>query len=68
MLIWVLYVARYCDGKVMATAINIVHFYGDIEQATAAANLFGLEMAVDSCLTPLLIESDAKKKCFRFGK
>lgn len=52
----------------MATAINIVHFYGDIEQATAAANLFGLEMAVDSCLTPLLIESDAKKKCFRFGK
>lgn len=61
MLIWVPFIVRYCKGKVMATGVNIIYFYRDIELAEAAANLFGLRMAVHSGLIPLFIKSDAKK-------
>lgn len=52
-------VVRKSKGEIKAATVGRSRFHGDVEQAKAEAMKFGLEIAKDSGLFPLIVESDA---------
>lgn len=53
-------VAKSCRWEIMAAACKKVAFAGDVELAETEAMNFSIKVSVQSGLTPLVIESDAK--------
>ena len=44
----------------MAAGIQSTYFHGDVEYAEAEAIYFGIKMAINAGLVPLMVESDSK--------
>ena len=53
-------IVRNWKGEIMAAGIQSTDFHGDVEYAEAEAIYFGIKMAIDAGLVPLMVESDSK--------
>ncbi|KAH9758687.1 hypothetical protein KPL71_016758 [Citrus sinensis] len=54
-------VIRDEDGNVIAAAVKVSKFYGDVCFAEAEAVEWGLQVARNACIESLIVESDAKE-------
>ena len=53
-------IVRNWKGEIMAAGIQSTNFHGDLEYAEAEAIYFGIKMAIDAGLVPLMVESNSK--------
>ena len=54
-------VIRDSKGEVIAAAVNRTPFYGNVAQLEAGAVNFGIQIAMEADLLPLIVETDCKE-------